>query len=73
MAKRNRYDGSCTRCAAEVRAGEGVLEAAGGPFGYLILCVECAAPGTLDPPRPIEASQLSSIHTDELPRRPRRR
>ena len=69
MAKRNWYDGWCSRCGGHARSGEGVLEAAPGPFGYVILCVECAAPGALDPPRPIEASRLPSIHTDEPPRR----
>jgi hypothetical protein len=69
MAKRNRHDGWCSRCAAQVRAGEGVLEAAPGPFGYLILCVECAPARSLELPRPVEASRLPSIHAGESPAR----
>ncbi len=67
MAKRNLYDGRCSCCDAWIHAGEGVREAAPDGGGWVILCVECAAPGLLDAPPAIEASRLPSIHLDELP------
>jgi len=69
MAKRNLYEARCTSCGAPVRAGEGIVESKPRGDGYAILCVECAAPGALDPPRPVEASRLPSIHVDYMPRR----
>jgi hypothetical protein len=70
VAKRNSYDGRCAVCGAFVRANEGVLEACEGRRGYRILCVAHAPAGALEPPRPVEASRLPSIHIDEPPLKP---
>jgi hypothetical protein len=62
MAKRNPYDGHCSVCHVQVRALEGVVEASDAWPWYLILCPEHAPAGALDPPKPLEASRLPSIH-----------
>jgi predicted DCC family thiol-disulfide oxidoreductase YuxK len=40
MTKRNPYDGRCSVCHAQVRALEGVVEAADAHPFYRILCPE---------------------------------
>lgn len=63
MAKRNLSDGHCSVCHAQVRALEGVVEASSDAWPwYQILCPEHMPVGVLDPPRPLDASKLPSIH-----------
>jgi len=65
MAKRNTWDGFCGVCGSQVRALEGIVEAAGPGEGYRILCPEHMPAGVLDPPKPPEVSRLPSIHVGE--------
>jgi hypothetical protein len=62
MAKRNPYDGHCSECHAQVRALEGVIEASDAWPWWRILCPEHVPAGALEPPKPLEASKLPSIH-----------
>jgi hypothetical protein len=62
MAARNRYDGWCSVCRVPVRASEGIVEPTNKWLPYRILCPEHTPVGALDPPRPVEASKLPSIH-----------
>jgi|GEM_PF-1495001 len=62
MAKRNDYDGRCSVCDEPVKANEGTMvhdpdAPYAGRRDYLILCVEHSADGSLEPPRPREASR----------------
>jgi hypothetical protein len=66
MAKRNQWDGFCSVCRKRVRAYEGVVESAGPHQRYRILCPEHAPEGSLDAPKPPEASSLPSIHVDRF-------
>lgn len=65
MAKRNIYDGPCSVCGVQVRANEGIVDTRSSGGGYLILCPEHMFPGSLDPPKPPDASKLPSIHLGE--------
>jgi hypothetical protein len=65
MSQRNAYEGTCHVCGGVVRANEGVVEAVESRMGYRILCVEHAPTGSLEPPRPREASTLPSIHLQD--------
>jgi hypothetical protein len=65
MAKRNPYKGTCGVCGTHVQAGEGTIEQIDTSPRWRILCVEPAATGALDPPKPIDASRLPSIHGDD--------
>jgi hypothetical protein len=65
MAKRNTWDGHCGVCGVRVRALEGIIDAAGPTGGYRILCAEHMPAGSLDPPKPPDASRLPSIHLGE--------
>jgi ferredoxin len=62
MANRNRYDARCSVCHVHIRASEGLVQPTDARPPYRILCPEHVAAGSLDPPRPIEASKLPSIH-----------
>ena len=48
-----------------MQADEGTIEQIDVPLWWRILCVEHAATGALDPPKPVDASRLPSIHSDE--------
>lgn len=65
MAKRNEYDGPCGVCGVNVRANEGIVERIATTSRYHILCAEHAPQGSLDPPKPPQASKLPSIHLGE--------
>ena len=65
MAQRNTYDATCHVCGAQVRANEGVVEAVKSRTGYRILCLEHAPIGSLEPPKPREASPMPSIHLQD--------
>ncbi len=65
MAKRNPYDGRCSVCNVDVRALEGVIEAADAWPWYRILCPEHMPEGLLDPPKRPGASRLPSIHLED--------
>lgn len=65
MAQRNTYDGTCHVCGGAVRANEGVVEAIKSRRGYRILCLDHAPIGSLEPPKPREASTLPSIHLQD--------
>ncbi len=65
MAERNTWDGFCSVCGSLVRALEGIVEASDGGRGYQILCPEHAPAGSLEQPKPPEASKLPSIHLGE--------
>jgi hypothetical protein len=63
MAKSNEWDGYCSVCRAFVRKGEGMVDPdPDARRGFVILCLEHSPASKLDPPKPPEASQLSSIH-----------
>ena len=65
MSQRNAYEGTCHVCGGVVPANEGVVEAVKSRKGYRILCVEHATAGSLEPPKPHEASTLPSIHLQD--------
>ena len=65
MAKRNPHEGRCAVCGVTVHANEGTIEQADAWPWWRILCVEHAVAGALDPPRPVDASRLPSLHRDE--------
>ena len=65
MAKRNTWDGPCGVCGVQVRAFEGIIDTVGPAGGYRILCAEHMPAGSLDPPKPPDASRLPSIHVGE--------
>jgi hypothetical protein len=65
MAQPNAYEGTCHVCGVAVRANEGVVDAVKSRKGYRILCLEHAPAGSLEPPKPREASTLPSIHLQD--------
>lgn len=65
MAKRNPYKGTCSVCGAAVQANEGTIEQSDAWPWWQIHCVEHSSTGALEPPRPVDASRLPSIHRDE--------
>jgi hypothetical protein len=66
VTKRNDWDAYCSVCRKPVRAHEGVVVAGDREERYRILCPEHAPEGSLDVPKPPEASKLPSIHVDRF-------